>query len=136
MALIETDRVIRQMGKPLAIVTAVNLSLLLAATFSSSARAAEAPKPEPTGQELAFDNRKGNCLACHAMPGEPKAVTNTNIAPPLIGMAARFPDRRKLYGQIWDATRANPDTAMPPFGKNGILTDTEINKVVDYVYGL
>jgi len=31
---------------------------------------------------------------------------------------------------------ATPTRAMPPFGKNGILTDTEINKVVDYVYGL
>jgi len=135
MALIKTDRV-RQMEKQIAIVTAASLSLLLTATFIPSALAAEASKPEPTGQELAFDNRKGNCLACHAMPGEPKAVTNTNIAPPLIGMAARFPDRKNLYGQIWDATRANPDTAMPPFGKNKILTDAEINKVVDYVYGL
>lgn len=124
------------MEKQISIVTAAGLSLLLATTFITPARAAEASKPEPTGQELAFDNRKGNCLACHAMPGEPKAVTNTNIAPPLIGMAARFPDRNKLYGQIWDATRANSDTAMPPFGRNKILTDAEINKVVDYVYGL
>jgi len=123
------------MEKPIAIVTAASLSLLLAATFMAAARAA-APGPEPSGQELAFDNRKGNCLACHAMPGDPKAVTSTNVAPPLVGMAARFPDRSKLYGQIWDATRSNPDTARPPFGKNGILTDTEINKVVDYVYGL
>lgn len=90
----------------------------------------------PTGQELAFDNRKGNCLACHSMPGDPKAVTSTNIAPPLLGMKERFPDRAKLYAQIWDATKANPDTLMPPFGKHRILNDDEINKVVDYVYGL
>ncbi len=124
------------MKKQLAVITAASLCLLATATFVSSARAADEPGKEPTGQELAFDNRKGNCLACHAMPGEPKAVTSANIAPPLIGMAARFPDRKKLYDQVWDATRVNPDTAMPPFGRNRILSDAEINRIVDYVYGL
>lgn len=90
----------------------------------------------PSGQELAFDNRKGNCLACHMVPGDAKAVTQANIAPPLIEMKARFPDRAKLYAQLWDASRANPDSLMPPFGKHKILSDEEIDKVVDYVYGL
>lgn len=97
----------------------------------------QADEPQvPTGQELAFDNRKGNCLACHSMPGDAKAVTSTNIAPPLVGMQARFPERAKLYAQVWDATKANPDSLMPPFGKHRILSEDEINKVVDYVYGL
>lgn len=98
--------------------------------------AAPAPVKEPTGQELAFDLRKGNCLACHAMPTEPKAVTEANIAPPLIAMKARFPDRAKLRAQIWDATQSNPRSSMPPFGKHKILTDQEIDKIVDYVHNL
>ncbi len=96
---------------------------------------AAAPKEE-TGKDIAFNNRKGNCLACHAMPGESKAVTSTNIAPPLISMKERFPERAKLYAQVWDASKANADTLMPPFGKHKILSDDEINKVVDYIYGL
>ncbi|MCD6707872.1 MAG: sulfur oxidation c-type cytochrome SoxX [Thiobacillus sp.] len=115
-------------------IRAAGACLILIAGLAQPVHADE-PKV-PSGQELAFDNRKGNCLACHSMPGDPKAVTSTNIAPPLLGMKQRFPDRAKLYAQIWDATKANPDTLMPPFGKHRILNEDEINKVVDYVYGL
>ncbi len=97
----------------------------------------EAEKPaEPTGQDIALNNRKGNCLACHLLPGDPKAITSANIAPPLIAMKARFPDKKKLRDQIWDATKNNPMSTMPPFGKYEILTEKEIDKVTDYVYGL
>lgn len=108
--------------------------LILIAGFAQTVRADEAKAP--TGQELAFDNRKGNCLACHAIPGDSKAVTSTNIAPPVISMKERFPDRAKLYAQLWDPAKANADSLMPPFGKHKILSDDEINKVVDYIYGL
>ena len=91
---------------------------------------------EPTGQELAFDNRKGNCLACHSIPGDPKAITDANIGPPLIQMKARFPDRAKLREQIWDATKANPRSAMPPFGKHKVLSGPEVDKILDYIYNL
>lgn len=103
--------------------------------MTASVLAADPPK-EVTGQDLAFDNRKGNCLACHAIPGDPKAITIANIAPPLIAMKARFPDKNKLREQVWDATKANPSTAMPPYGKHKILTEQELDKVIDYVYGL
>jgi sulfur-oxidizing protein SoxX len=63
-------------------------------------------------------------------------VTNTNIAPPLVAMKARFPDKAKLRAQIWDATKANPMTVMPPFGRNMVLTEQEIDKITDYVYGM
>lgn len=116
-------------------------ALLLAASMvgmlmSASVLAADAPKKEETGQDIAFNNREGNCLACHSIPGDPKAITVANIAPPLIAMKARFPDKSKLREQVWDATKANPNTSMPPFGKHKILTEQQIDKVVDYVYGL
>lgn len=114
--------------------SAAGACLILIAGFAQAAHADESRMP--TGQELAFDNRKGNCLACHATPGDAKAVTDTNIAPPLVSMKERFPERAKLYAQVWDASKANPDTLMPPFGKHKILSDDEINKVVDYIYGL
>lgn len=103
--------------------------------LTGSALAAEAAK-EPTGKELAFNNRKGNCLACHGMPTVPDAVSTGLYGPPLIAMSARFPDKAKLRAQIWDATVANPSTSMIPFGKHGVLTEAEIDKVTDFVYGL
>lgn len=88
------------------------------------------------GRSLAFDRTKGNCLACHAIPGEPKAESPGNIGPPLVYMKDRFPDRAKLRAQIWDATQINPDSVMPPFGRNKILTDQEIDLVTDYIKSL
>ena len=93
-------------------------------------------KKVPTGQELAFSTAKGNCLACHQMPGDPAAVTSANIGPPLLAMKERFPDRARLRAQVWDATAFNADTVMPPFGKHKVLTDDEIDKIVDYIAGL
>jgi sulfur-oxidizing protein SoxX len=89
-----------------------------------------------TGARLAQETNKGNCLACHAMPSDPSAITSTNIGPPLLSMKARFPDRERLRRQIWDAEAINPDTVMPPFGRNRILTGEEIDLVIDYLYTL
>lgn len=88
------------------------------------------------GRVLAHDFNKGNCLACHAAPRDPAAQTLANIAPPLIMMAERFPDREALRRQIWDAQQRNPNTVMPPFGRNRILSADEIELIIDYLYTL
>ena len=106
-----------------------------AITLAGNALAADAAK-ELTGKQIAFDKTKGNCLACHAMPTVPDAESPGLYGPPLIAMSARYPDKAKLRAQIWDATVANPSTSMIPFGKHGVLTEEEINKVTDFVYGL
>lgn len=106
------------------------------ALAQATATPAAAAAKEVTGKELAFNNRKGNCLACHAMPTVPDAVSAGMYGPPLIAMSARFPDKAKMRAQIWDATVANPSTTMIPFGKHGVLTEAEIDKVTDFVYGL
>lgn len=85
------------------------------------------------GKAVAFDRKKGNCLACHQMEG---GDLPGNIGPPLIAMKARFPDKAKLRAQIWDATKMNPNTIMPPFGRQQILSEGDIDKIVEYVYTL
>jgi sulfur-oxidizing protein SoxX len=103
---------------------------------------AQAPAPapaatqDPVAKDLVFNNRKGNCLACHGMPTVPDAVATGLYGPPLIAMSARYPDKAKLRAQIWNAMAANPATTMPPFGKHGVLTEAEIDKVTDFIYGL
>lgn len=85
------------------------------------------------GKQLAMARNKGNCLACHAMDdGELPG----NIGPPLIYMQQRFPDRAQLRAQVWDATVRNPDTRMPPFGRHRILSEAEIDLIVDYIHSL
>jgi len=85
------------------------------------------------GKKLAEDRKKGNCTACHAYEG---ANMPGNIGPPLVAMKARYPDKQKLYDQIWDATKANPNTMMPPFGKHEILSDKDIKLITEWVYTL
>lgn len=111
------------------------LALVAGLGISSMAAADDAAKPLP-GRDVVFDRSKGNCLACHAIPNDPKAESPGNIAPPFIMMKERYPDRAKLRAQIWDSTQANPKTSMPPFGKHRILTEQEIDQVVDYMQTL
>lgn len=59
-----------------------------------------------------------------------------NPGPPLIAMKARWPDKAKLRIQIHDARKLNPLSLMPPFGAHEILTEEEIDKVVEFVHSL
>lgn len=105
-------------------VAPVSLFAALAGTVAS----AQAPMP---GQTLAFDRNKGNCLTCHVIAG---GDAPGNVGPPLSYMKARFPDRKELHAIIDDETRRNAQTVMPPFGRNLILTNDEIESVIDFLY--
>jgi sulfur-oxidizing protein SoxX len=85
------------------------------------------------GRNLAFDRSKGNCLSCHVIPGGDLPGT---IGPPLADMKARFPHRADLVAILHDETQRNPRTIMPPFGRNLILTDKEIEAIADFLYSL
>lgn len=98
-----------------------------------NASAAEAASVVEQGKAVAFDRKKGNCLACHAIEG---GNLPGNIGPPLVAMKARFPDKAKLRAQIWDSTKMNPNSIMPPFGRQQILSESEIDKIVEFIYTL
>ncbi len=91
--------------------------------------------PVDAGKKIAFDKAKGNCLACHQIDdGE----SGGQIGPPLMAMQARYPDKQKLFDKIWGkpGVELMPESQMLPFGKNKVLTDDEINKVVEFLYTL
>jgi L-cysteine S-thiosulfotransferase len=109
---------------------------LILGALSADAAWAQSPAPDGKtldGKAIAFDRGKGNCLSCHAIKGGDLPGT---IGPPLNDMKARFPDRNELIGIVTDETRRNPQTVMPPFGRNLILNDKEISAVVDFLYTL
>ncbi len=108
--------------------------VVLTVLFGGAVWGAE-PNPDPLaqGKAITYDRGLGNCLACHAMDdGEMPG----NAAPPLLQMQLRFPDRAVLREQIWDPTIRNSESVMPPYGKNMILTEQQIDLVVDYIYTL
>ena len=85
------------------------------------------------GKSLAMERSKGNCLACHSI--EDGELPGT-IGPPLVALKLRFPERAALKQQICDATVRNVDSRMPPFCRHGILTEDEVELIVDYLYTL
>jgi sulfur-oxidizing protein SoxX len=99
--------------------------------FAGAAASAQSPPPALPGQALAFDRAKGNCLTCHDIKG---GDAPGNMGPPLIDMKTRFPDRKELVAIVFDETKRNPQTAMPPFGRNLIFSDEEIGAIVDFLY--
>jgi L-cysteine S-thiosulfotransferase len=110
---------------------AVTLALALLAGMATTSAQAQSPAGE--GQKLAFDRGKGNCLTCHDIKGGDLPGT---IGPPLKDIKSKYPDRNDLVAILTDETRRNPLTVMPPFGRNRILTEQEINAIVDFLQTL
>ncbi|MDH3638344.1 MAG: sulfur oxidation c-type cytochrome SoxX [Gammaproteobacteria bacterium] len=124
------------------------VALVMSASFVPTAVADSLPdenqckKNKPTetvtaGWCAAIIRQKGNCLACHYVttqrPWPETLAPGGNIAPPLVSMKTRFPDKAKLRAQIWDSTQANPQSSMPPFGKHGLLSESEIDAIVEWL---
>ncbi|MDM8546450.1 sulfur oxidation c-type cytochrome SoxX [Candidatus Venteria ishoeyi] len=112
----------------------LSATLLLGGLASPSlVMADDKPSIVEQGKDIAFKRAKGNCLACHLIIG---GESPGNIGPPLVGMKLRFPDKAVLRAQIEDATVKNPYSMMPPFGKHGILSAAEIDKLIEFLYTL
>jgi len=107
----------------------VALSLLAGAAVAPAVAQSAATE----GRKLAFDRGKGNCLTCHVIKGGDLPGT---IGPELKDIKEKYPDRNELFAVIFDETKRNPQTMMPPFGRNRILTDQEINAIVDFLQTL
>ena len=107
------------------------LALLIGTTASVTPVCAQSAVAE--GQKLAFDRGKGNCLTCHEIKGGDLPGT---IGPALKDIKSKYPDRNDLVAILYDETKRNPQTVMPPFGRNRILTDQEINAIVDFLQTL
>ncbi|WP_374544734.1 c-type cytochrome [Rhodoblastus sp.] len=97
-------------------------------------------RPSPTlaasvkaGQELALDRAKGNCLACHTLKG---GDAPSNVGRELVDMKRRFPIRGDLVEILTDESMRNPIAPMPSLGRNHVLSRTEIEQIIDFLYTL
>jgi len=112
-------------------IAAVALATVL--TASGVARPVRADSSAAEGRKIAFDRGKGNCLTCHEIKG---GDLPGSIGPKLENLTTKYPDRSDLIAILTDETKRNPRTVMPPFGRNRILTEREINAVVDFLQTL
>ncbi len=106
------------------------MAIVVAALGMLAAPLAAAAAPSD-GETLAFDRSKGNCLTCHEIKG---GDSPGNVGPALSDMKHRYPNRAELIAIVSDETKRNPLTVMPPFKRNLILTDQEIEAIVDFLY--
>jgi sulfur-oxidizing protein SoxX len=126
----------KHMSKPL-----ISLSLLITCFCALPiATAADAPagiNNIEAGRTIAFNRAKGNCLACHALPGGNMAG---NVGPALpmkdVTFQQMFQTKEKLVDFLGDPEKLFPYANMPEFGKNKVLTHTELEQVADYLWSL
>ncbi len=122
-------------------ITLLALSVLLAGCMAvpvtgsaDAALQANAASPTSTpsaaqGWRILFDQRQGNCAACHSIPNEKgqKTGIQSTFAPALDGVAARY-SQEQLRQWVVDARKINPNTLMPPFG--AMLSEQQVTDVL------
>ena len=95
------------------------------------------------GKKLAINKKKGNCLACHAMP-IPEQQFHGEVGPDLSEVGSRLNDA-ELRMRLVNSKVLNPDTIMPAFHKvslnrvlkkfkgKTILKAQEIEDIIAYI---
>ena len=126
---------IKSAGPPVSVAPPIRpvLRAAAAAFVIMAMSPASAQSGAADGQKLAFERGKGNCLTCHEIKGGDLPGT---IGPKLENIKSKYPDRGDLVAILTDETKRNPQTVMPPFGRNRILTEQEINAIVDFLQTL
>lgn len=89
------------------------------------------------GLRIMMDRASGNCIACHALPGQSGALSS--FGPVLDKVGTRY-SAAELRQWVSDARLIKPDTLMPPFGSTQglnqpnpaqtMLTPEQITQVV------
>jgi L-cysteine S-thiosulfotransferase len=87
------------------------------AALSDQATTASRTASLEQGWRILFDQRQGNCSACHSIPDQKGTKTGiqSTFAPALDGVASRY-STEQLRQWVVDARKINPNTLMPPFG--------------------
>jgi sulfur-oxidizing protein SoxX len=102
--------------------------LIMAAALAMATLVARPALAAPENVQKLLDS---NCQQCHEIKG---ISDYGNVGPSLIGLKSRYPDRKDVVAIINDETKRNPQTVMPPFGRNLILSKQDIDTIVDYLY--
>jgi len=82
------------------------------------------------GEKIFKTKKLGNCLACHAVNGV--EIDGPGSFGPKLQSLSAWPEKA-LYDKVYDPYTTNPISAMPAFGKNGLLNDHQIKAVVAYL---
>lgn len=114
-----------------------NVKFLTTNALGLMAAAALAQGVPEQGFQIITTGTLGNCLACHALPGQRDVPSS--FGPPFDRIGTRH-DAASLRQWVTDARKIKPDTMMPPFGTTqgtnasvraqSILSEEQIEHVV------
>lgn len=112
----------------------VLFTAVCAAVFSSAAWAeadtGNIDKMIQEGRKVFTSKSLGNCIGCHSVQNDPMSQTG-NLGPHLANMD-QYP-KDYLVGKITNPNMTNPNTIMPPIGRNHRITKEQIQAVVAYL---
>ena len=113
------------------------IGLLLAGLGVHSVCAAASEALPLEGWRIMNERSLGNCIACHALPGQ--TGVRSTLGPSLQGVGARY-SAAQLQQWVVDARQIQTNTLMPPFGTasglnripstQALLTPEQITQVV------
>jgi sulfur-oxidizing protein SoxX len=90
-----------------------SIGLLLASLGINGVCAAASDGVAPEGWRIMNERSLGNCIACHALPGQ--TGVRSTLGPSLLGVGARY-SAAQLQQWVVDARQIQANTLMPPFG--------------------
>ena len=71
------------------------------------------PGDAARGREISFSRERGNCLACHILPGRDERL-HGDVGPSLAGIAGRLTEGQ-IRLRLVDGRRLNPASLMPSY---------------------
>jgi sulfur-oxidizing protein SoxA len=83
------------------------------------------------GKRLAQSDDKGRCLNCHVLDKD--GVLAGDVGPNLSTYGTWGRSEAITFQRVWDARAHNPNTIMPPFGTNELLSEQEVTDIVAYL---
>ena len=86
---------------------------------------AQAQTATSEGWRIMTERSLGNCIACHALPGQTGVLST--LGPSLQGVGARY-SADQLQQWVVDARQIHPNTLMPPFGSASGLNRVSIKE--------
>ncbi len=109
--------------------------VLVGVAFASSVVLAQEGKSDinkmiAEGRKVFATQSLGNCLGCHSVQNDPMDQTG-NLGPHLANMDV-YP-KEYLLEKIMDPNKSNPNTIMPPTGRNHKITKEQAEAVVAYL---
>lgn len=104
--------------------------IVATALLALSATASFAEDLAKEGEKIFMTKKLGNCIACHDVNG--MKIDGPGSFGPKLQFLSSWPEKA-LYDKVYNPYTTNPISAMPAFGKNGLLDDHQIKAVVAFL---